>query len=225
MPRAARVVGVGLPHHVTQRGNYQQKVFDSEADREQYIALICKYSKDNSLSVLCYCLMDNHVHFLVVPKEADSLAISLKCAHVRYAQYFNNKHRVTGHLWKGRFYSCVLDANHMLMAARYIERNPVRAGLVKYAEEWKWSSAAFHCGMSNAGFAFELDKLWQYIGMEQSAWREFLREPEPEGDILDIRACTNTGRPFGDSKFVGKLEREFGYRLHALPEGRPKVAK
>jgi putative transposase len=128
MPRIARVVAVGLPHHITQRGNYRQDVFFDTDDRRQYLLWIGEYSAKYGLSVLAYCLMQNHVHFIAIPREANSLAKTFNAAHMRYSQYFNKKLKQRGHLWQGRFYSCVLDESHLMLASRYIERNPVRAG-------------------------------------------------------------------------------------------------
>ncbi|MBU2573107.1 MAG: transposase, partial [Elusimicrobia bacterium] len=225
MPRLARVVGVGLPHHVTQRGNYRQEIFNNDSDRERYLIWVAEYTRKNNLSVLAYCLMANHVHFVVVPSREDSLARAFNSAHMRYSRYFNGKHKIAGHLWQGRFYSCVLDDRHLLAAARYTERNPVRAKLVPRAEAWKWSSAAAHCRGGDGDFDFDLGKLWDYTGTKQGDWREFIGGEDAAADISDIRTYTHTGRPLGNGKFVGELEREFGRRLRALSVGRPKLKK
>jgi len=216
-------VGIGLPHHITQRGNYRQKIFNTNSDRERYLYLVTDYSRKNGLSILGYCLMDNHVHFLAVPSQEGSLALTFKYANMRYSQYFNAKHKVSGHLWQGRYYSCVLDGRHLLAAARYIERNPVRAKLVKFPEEWLWSSASAHCGGKGSYVDFDLGKLWDYTGTKQSEWRTILNETDKSSDISDIRSYTQTGRPLGSGEFVGKLEREYGRRLHALSLGRPRI--
>ncbi len=223
MPRMARVVGVGLPHHITQRGNYRQKIFNNASDRERYLLWVAEYARASGLAVLAYCLMDNHVHFIGVPETAAALARTFNCAHMRYSQYFNRKHKEKGHLWQGRFYSCVLDGRHLLAAARYIERNPVRAGLVKAAEDWKWSSAAAHCRGGGGINSFNLEALWDYIEVREEEWRGFLMQAENAEEIAGIRTYTRTGRPLGTGGFVGKLEERCGRRLHALSVGRPKT--
>ena len=225
MPRMARVVGVGLPHHITQRGNYRQKTFDNNSDRERYLIWMAEYSRKNGLSVLGYCLMENHVHFLAVPDQEGSLAEVFKYTNMRYARYYNEKHKMKGHLWQGRYYSCVLDERHLLAAARYIERNPVRAGLVKSPEEWRWSSASAHCRGGGGDFDFDLVRLWDYTGTNKLDWAEFIKEDDDPTGISDLRSYTQTGRPLGTSGFVEKLEREYGRRLHALSVGRPKTGK
>jgi putative transposase len=90
--------------------------------------------------------MDNHVHFIVIPREEDSLSKVFSISHMRYSQYFNKKKKASGHLWQGRFYLCVMDDDYLVTALRYVERNPVRAGIVRKPWQWKWSSAGEHVG-------------------------------------------------------------------------------
>ncbi len=225
MPRLARIVGVGLPHHVTQRGNYRQNIFESDSDKERYLLWVAEYSRKAGLSVLAYCLMNNHVHFIAVPGKEYSMAHAFNNAHMRYSQYFNDKHKENGHLWQSRFFSCVLDGRHLLAAARYIERNPVRAGLVKTAEAWKWSSASAHCDGVGGAFDLDLGKLWDIIDVKQGEWKEFLKRDESYLEVSDIRGYTHTGRPLGNGRFIEKLEHELGRTLRASSVGRPKIIK
>jgi putative transposase len=146
MPRIARIVAPGHPYHVTQRGNYRQAIFRNDEDRARYLSWVNEYSRKFHLSVWAYCLMDNHVHFIVQPREEKSLAKVFSVAHMRYAQYFNKERKASGHLWQGRFYSCLLDEPYLMAAMRYVDRNPVRAKMVKSPSQWKWSSAAAHIG-------------------------------------------------------------------------------
>ena len=108
MPRLARAVAPGVPHHVTQRGNFQQRVFGSDADREAYLAWLAHYAQLHGTRFWAWCLMSNHVHFVAVPLRADSLAKTFKQAHHRHAQHVNKHARRHGHLWQGRFFSCAL---------------------------------------------------------------------------------------------------------------------
>ena len=146
MPRAARVVFEGVVHHITQRGNYRQKIFEDSADRKKYIEFVSEYSRKYQMKIYAYCLMTNHVHFLAAPLRRDSLAMTFKYANMRYSTYFNKKNRRSGHLWQGRFYSCPLHHDHALEALRYVERNPVRAKMVQFPWEYEWSSAREHVG-------------------------------------------------------------------------------
>jgi putative transposase len=149
MPRIARVVVPDHPYHVTQRGNGRQPIFLDDADRLCYLSWINDYSLKHHLSLLAYCLMENHVHFIVLPGKEDALAKTFSIAHMRYAQYFNRKRKGSGHLWQGRFFSYVLDETYLMAAMRYVERNPVRAKMVEKPWQWEWSSAAAHVGRSD----------------------------------------------------------------------------
>lgn len=221
MPRIARLVVPDYPHHVTQRGNYRHDVFHDDSDRRQYLELISSYSKKHFLEILGYCLMNNHVHFIVIPRRDDSLSAVFRTAHTLYSQYFNKKIKECGHLWQGRFYSCVLDERHLLAAARYIERNPVRIKIAKKPTDYIWSSARNHAGMSHNDI-IDTNSLFKYIEINQDEWREFTDKNDESDDISTIRKYTMTGRPLGGAFFVQKLEKTFGERLHALPIGRPK---
>jgi putative transposase len=147
MPRIARVVVPGLPHHVTQRGNRRVETFRSDKDRRIYLMLIGEYADRHRLDVWAYALMPNHVHLVAVPEHNDSLACAIRDAHGMYASYFNRTYGLEGHLWQGRYFSCAMNPDHTTTAVRYVERNPVRAGIVDRAQDYEWSSAAAHCGV------------------------------------------------------------------------------
>ena len=221
MPRMARVVVPGQPHHVTQRGNRRQDVFHSDADRQRYLALLAHYSLKHGLAIQAYCLMDNHIHLIVVPRQAGSLAATLKPVHLRYAQEFNRRMGVGGVLWQGRFFSCPLDEEHFWAAVRYVERNPVRGGMVRRAQEWSWSSAAAHCGQRPDVLLSELPVRPAWL-QDWSAW---LATPEPEQTVNRLRLSTRTGRPVGTSDFLDRLERLLGRILRPQKGGRPRKIK
>ena len=125
MPRNARFVLADQPYHVTQRGNNRQDVFFSSDDRELYLDLVRDNLADAGVRVYAYCLMTNHVHWIVVPERGDSLAVLFRRVHGRYAQYLNVRRRRSGHLWQARYFSCVLSPAHLDVALCYVERNPV----------------------------------------------------------------------------------------------------
>lgn len=218
MPRIARVVGVGLPHHITQRGNNQQIVFLDDKDRQKYLSWVQEYSDKYEVSILVYSLMLNHLHFIVIPNKEDSLAKTFKDTHTLYTQYFNKKMKRTGHLWQSRYFSCVMDERHLLAAARYIEQNPVRAKLVEKPWQWKWSSASAHINEGRS--LIKLEDLFKYVDIPQSSWKEFIDSNEDKQTVDMIRKHTLTGRPLGDTSFVEKLEKKLDRRLHLLPKGR-----
>jgi putative transposase len=172
--------------------------------------------------LLAYCLMPNHVHFVGIPGRADSLARAFSTAHMRYSQYYNRKQSRIGHLWQGRFYSCVLGPSHLLMAARYVERNPVRSGLAEMPWDWTWSSAGTNTGGGTSSL-IRLPTLLGLVDMSEDEWRQYIAERDDERDLICLRASTRTGRPAGDAEFVHGLESELNRRLRPLPLGRPKA--
>ncbi len=220
MARLARVVVVDVPHHVTQRGNARQVILATDEDRITYVELLRQYSELHHLSLVGYCLMSNHVHLIAVPRTDDALAQTLKHTHGRYAAYWNAGQSASGHVWQGRFYSCPLDDSHLWKALRYVELNPVRARLVTKAEQWKWCSAAAHCGMATADLMLETE-LWQKR-WTVSEWREYLSAAESPAELTALRRSTHTGRPLGTTDFVAALEKSTLRRLASQKGGRPK---
>lgn len=218
MPRRARVVIPGLAHHVTQRGNNRQKVFEESADYLNYCRWINKYAVKNRLKIVSFCLMSNHVHFIVIPPDEESLATVFNAAHMRYAQYMNKKRKTTGHLWQGRFYSCVLDEPHLYQAIRYVERNPVRAGIVRMPWAYKWSSARARVDMRR-----DEDVISFIDGPkgESYAQRKFFLEADEKFEE-EIRLKTKRGTVVGSSQFIQVLEEGLGRRLVEGKCGRPR---
>lgn len=223
MPRIARIVAAGLPHHITQRGNYRQKVFTTDKDRQTYLSLISEYSEKYKVSIVAYCLMDNHVHFIAIPGDNDSLARTFNTAHMRYAQYVNNRLRATGHLWQGRFFSCVLDSHHLLAAARYVEMNPVRGKLVEAPWEWRWSSAEEHTAGGASGL--KIGDLFSLVDFTREKWKTFLMEKESGAFIAELRKNTRVGKPSGSLPFIKELENRLDRKIVTRPRGRPKRTK
>ena len=220
MSRLARVVAVGLPHHITQRGNYRQDVFGSDSDRVTYLGLISEYCKPARLRLIGYCLMTNHVHLIAVPEREDSMARGLGQAHCRYAHCVNARRRSTGHLWQNRFYSTVMDEAHLLSAMRYVERNPVRAGMVADAAEYRWSSAVAHLTGRDATGSLDLGYWAARVSREE--WRSELAVTEEPDDLAAIRAQTATGRPLASKDFVAELGRKLRRVLEPRAIGRPR---
>jgi putative transposase len=221
MPRIARVVVPGSPLHVTQRGNRREDVFFSDDDRQRYLQLLLEYSMKHKLETLAYCLMTNHVHLVCVPTREESLSLVLKPVNMRYAQHVNWRFGISGRLWQGRFYSCVLDDEHLWAAIRYVERNPVRARMVRKAENYPWSSAAAHCGLREDPVLSPLPK----GGLPESEWAAWLTEKDDETMLARLRLNTRTGRPAAGKRFVTALESKLGRKLLAKSVGRPKKVK
>ena len=217
MPRQARIVIPNTAHHITQRGNYQQNIFDREDNYQRYCKWMNEYAQDYNVDILGWCLMSNHVHFVVIPKKKDSLAKLFNTVHMRYSQYFNRERGLKGHLWQARFYSCILDDQHLYRTIRYVENNPVRAKMVKEVWRYKWSSAADHVEERNK----PLIKLRKYKTIDKEEWKEYLKEADSDMN-REIRLKTDRGLVVGTEKFIKKLEVVLNRSLKCLKQGRPK---
>jgi len=214
MPRAARVVAVGAPHHLTQRGKNRQSIFLVDADRRAYLERLQQDFRSCGVRLLGYCLMTNHVHLVAVPLRPDSFARAMRRANSTYAQGFNRRYRRTGHLFQNRFFSCALGTNHLTAALLYVDCNPVRAGMV--------GEAAGHARGGGDGFV-DWD-LWREV-RGTGAWAEALRRGPGERLEERIRKATYAGTPCGDEAFVEELERRAGRRLHpGKPGPKPRAA-
>ncbi len=220
MPRLARIVIPNVPHHITQRGNNRQDIFFVDDDRRVYLDLLKEQTERFGVSVLGFCLMTNHVHLVATPRTRDGLAKALGRTHFRYTQYINRFHRRSGHLWQERFFSCALDEEHTVAAMRYVERNPVRARIVRKPWRYAWSSAAAHVGAKDKSGLLDLDA-WRHH-RRPKAWRKMLERPLEEEVVTLMRNHTMRGRPLGSDSFLSKLERRLRRRLRALPVGRPR---
>jgi putative transposase len=222
MPRMARIVVPGIPHHITQRGNRKLDIFFGDADCQKFLQLVFQYSRQCVLDILAYCLMLNHVHFICIPSLKSTLASAFGPVNTRYSQYYNQQNSTIGRLWQGRYFSCPMDEPHLWSAMRYVERNPVRAGIVSRPEDYPWSSASAHCGLRNDPL---LSAIPEPIRVATANWSNWLADPEDEIMLKEIRSHTRTGRPFGDKNFIEDLESRLGRRVHAWHRGRPKKQK
>lgn len=222
MSRIARVVVEGVPYHVTQRGNARQTVLHRENDFRVYRDLIREHAKRHELSLLAYCLMPNHIHLVCIPGKVTSMQRAIGRTASDYARYFNVQNRSCGHVWQARYYSCPLDRVHLWNAMAYVERNPVRAGLVDLAEQYRWSSAKAHADLSTADVLIQT-RLWREE-YDPGRWRDVLRSSVEEEAMAErIRDASRRGRPLGSQQFVALLEETTGRRLTALPAGRPRM--
>jgi putative transposase len=209
----------GMPCHITQRGNNQQDVFFVDDDRRVYLELLRKAAEQFGLAVHGYCLMTNHVHLLATPVREDSLAKAVGRTHLAYAQYVNRRHGRSGHLWQNRFYSCLLDEDHYWAALHYVERNPVRARLVRLPWRYPWSSAAVHTGRAEPTGLLDVPQWRREISPKE--WEEVLRGIDDEEMVRLLRIRTQTGRPLASDRFMSKVEAFLGRRVRPLPVGRP----
>jgi len=184
MGRWRREVLIGIPHHVAHRGNHKQSLFECDDDRRYYMSLIHRYSRDSGARVAAFCLMTNHVHWIVVPESIKSLQLCFGRAHKLYSEHLNRRRESHGTNWEGRFYSVPMATAHMLNALRYVERNPVAAGLVKESSDWEWSSAASHCGLAKPWSVLNWDL--RPHGVTNADWRRQLRTELTEQELDSV---------------------------------------
>jgi putative transposase len=214
----ARVIAGGVAHHVTQRGNARRTVFDSDSDRLAYLQLLRHYSVVHKCVLVGYCLMSNHVHLIAIPGRSDSLPLTLRDTHGRYATYLNGRQCASGHVWQGRYFSCPLDRAHLWAALRYVELNPVRAGMVARPDEHSWSSAAAHSGASDESTLIDVD-FWK-AEWTAASWQHFLSKTTDPAETKQIRNNTHTGRPLGSDEFVRHVEQALCRELAPRKGGR-----
>lgn len=215
MPRMARLVVPGFAHHVTQRGARRQQTFFEDSDFEAYLQLLRAKLKKVDVRIWAYCLMPNHIHAIAVPADSCAMSRLFGDVHRAYAQMINAKHDWKGHLWQERFYSTVMDEKHTYAAMRYVELNPVRAGLCKRPNGWRWSSVHAHFG-SNDDDVVDTDSTDQLV----TNWRDYLTESESTATRDSIRSHTRSGRPIGDADFVEMIEVITGRSICSRRSGR-----
>ncbi len=214
MARMPRVVVPGFPHHVTQRGNRRQTTFFHEDDYQYYLELMSEFTNEFNTQVWAYCLMPNHVHMILVPGHEDGLRASLGEAHRRYTRHINFREGWRGHLWQERFHSFPMDEQYLLAAVRYVELNPVNAGICKHPQDWKWSSARAHFTKSDDGLVSVKPMLDRV-----NNWSAYLSSDKQECNDL-ISKHTRTGRPLGNERFIERLEIISGKTLALKKSGR-----
>lgn len=220
MARLARVVVPGHPHYVTQRGNHREAVFFGDDDYRAYLDLISRAAQASGTEVWAYCLMPNHVHFIMTPSHVDGLRATFAEAHRRYSARIHARLKLTGHLWQGRFNSTAMDERHLMAAARYVAMNPVVAGMTARAGDWPWSSAGAHLAGADDGVVLTGPLL-----ARAPDFAAMLAGAEDEAAIAALLASRTIGRPVGAADWIKALEDETGRSLAPGKRGpKPKVA-
>ena len=214
MPRKARLVVPGYAHHITQRGIRGLPTFFSDADYRSYLDLFRAQLMKSGLVVYAYCLMPNHVHVVAVPKDESGLSNHFRSLHSNYAKEVNASRGWKGHLWQERFYSVVMDELHTLAALRYVELNPVRAGLCDHPAQWVWSSARANLGIRYDGIV-DTEATKSLVG----DWGRYLDSGEDTALRDALRRHTRTGRPAGSERFLDELERMTGKPVRPKKKG------
>jgi putative transposase len=226
MPRLARLRITGYPLHVIQRGNDRANCFRRHEDYVLYLGLVNELAPMFECELHAYVLMTNHVHMLLTPRTPDGPSRLMQNLGQRYVQHFNRAHLRTGTLWEGRFRSSVIDSERYLFTCqRYIELNPVRAGIVRNPWEYPWSS---YRANANREPSVLITPHFQYHGLGRTpeeraaSYRDFFRDPLSERVIGEIRTAANGGFALGDAEFIKALERATSQRACPGVGGRPR---
>ena len=204
-----------MPHHITQRGNRRMPTFLQESDYAVYVDLMRAWCARHKVDIWAYCLMPNHVHLIAVPETLDGLARAIGEAHRRYTLHINRRENWRGYLWQGRFSSFVMDEDYFLTAMRYVELNPVRAGLVVSPADWPWSSAGAHLTGHPDPLMGDVREMIDYVG----DWEQYLALDVEEAKVERLREHARTGRPLGSDTFIQHLEHVLGRLLHKRKRG------
>ena len=226
MPRLKRVAPIGVPQHVIQRGNNRQVCFGGDEDMMAYIAWLKEFSPKFEVRVHAWVFMTNHVHLLCTPMADGAVSKMMQSLGRMYERYFNKTYGRSGTLWEGRFKSCLVESERYLLEVhRYIELNPVRAGMVNEPSEYKWSS--YQCNaLGKQSDLQHKHSLYLRLGATPEerclSYRNLFATHVTAQLIEDLRKCTNSGTAFGSPMFVGELEALAEGRLSPSKMGRPK---
>jgi putative transposase len=226
MSRRPRIAVAGVPLHIIQRGNNRQACFYDASDYRTYLDWLAQYARDSECAIHAYVLMTNHIHLLLTPSRADGPSVLMKHLGQRYAQYVNRTYQRSGTLWEGRYRSCIAqDEGYVLGCYRYIELNPVRAGMVAHPAEYPWSSYVAN-GLGTSRFA--LTPHPQYLALagdevgRRAAYRALFRQQLESDLIVQIRQATNGNFALGDARFRQQVARALGRRVEPRRAGRPR---
>ncbi|WP_333608591.1 transposase [Arsukibacterium sp.] len=229
MARLPRVHLAGVPEHVIQRGNNRQVCFVCDDDFAAYANWLKEYSQAYGVHIHAWVLMTNHVHLLCTASDSSGISVMMQSVGRQYVRYFNRTYQRSGTLWEGRFKSCLVqEERYVMMLYRYIELNPVRAGMVLSPADYKWSSYA----MNGLGKHSDLCQAHAcYLAMadtaveRQQAYRDLCSSGISDDMLVDIRSSIKSGMALGNERFKQEVATLTGRRQHLEQRGRPKGKK
>jgi putative transposase len=226
MPRLPRLSLGGQVHHVIQRGHNRQAIVHDDEDRRRFLALLKDCSLQYRVAIHAYALMDNHLHLLATPETAEGLSQMMQALGRRYVAAFNQRHGRSGTLWEGRFRAAMIDAEqHLLACMRYVELNPVRAGVVDRPEAFAWSSAAQHLGKAQDPLVSDHKLIWSLGNTpfeREAAYRDYLEQGAPPDEVRQITQSTLRGWPWGSPAFLQAVSQSMERPVVPKPRGRPR---
>jgi putative transposase len=225
MPRKPRFYLPGIPAHIVQRGNCRQATFFGDADYAAYLNWLDEGAKQHGCAIHAYVLMTNHVHLLITPQDTESISRLIQYVGRHYVTYVNHTHGKSGTLWEGRHKGCVIsDDGYLLACMRYIELNPVRAGMVEHPDGYRWSSYRSNAAGGEQGWVSP-HPLYRALGRDQEergfAYRELFRSALDPDQVHTIRATVQTGTPLGNDRFKQQIEQTLQRKVGQARRGRP----
>ena len=217
MPRTGRASVGDYCYHVINRGNARAEVFHAEGDYQAFVTLLAQASQRIPMRLLAYCLMPNHFHLAVWPYHDGDLSRWMQWLLTAHVRRYHQWHESSGHVWQGRFKAFPIEQDeHLLTVLRYVERNPVRAGLVTRAEDWRWSSAR-RWVESSRGPRIEAGPV-----VRPEPWLAWINESMTEAEVQQIRESVNRGAPFGSKPWTPVTATRLGLEASLRPIGRPQ---
>ena len=217
MPRIARGLADNHIYHILNRGNNKQKIFSKYQDYEAFAVLIQEAKKLYPVKLFAYCLMPNHFHMIAMPILAEYLSKWMQWLMTSHVRRYNRHHNTVGHVWQGRFKSFIIQDNEYLInAIRYVEANPVRAGLVDKASNWPWSSHKEITGERN-------QRLIDSPPIElPTNWKEYVNAPIAEKTLQEIHKSIERRSPYGTLEWQSRICKQLGLESTLRPRGRPR---
>lgn len=226
MARLPRLAVPGHPHHLIQRGNNGQPIFVDDDDRRMYRTMLRDAAAAHTVAVHAYVLMDNHVHLLVTPEKEGALSLMMQALGRRYVSWFNRRHQRSGTLWEGRFRGCVIESERFFLACmRYIEQNPMRAGVAGHPSDFEWSSHAHHVGSRSDPLVADHALFWTLGNTpfdRQSAYKALSEQLLPAREVDQLTSAALKGWGLGSPEFLRTLAEQTERRLSPRPRGRPR---
>ncbi|KPL01615.1 MAG: hypothetical protein AMK75_04230 [Planctomycetes bacterium SM23_65] len=219
MPRTARASQGGICYHVLNRGNHRELVFEDDSDYEAFVDLTRRGCDRIDMRVLGYCVMPNHFHMALWPHGDGDLGRWMQWLLTSHVRRHNKRYDLSGRVWQGRFKAFpVKNDEHLTTVLRYIERNPVRAGLVAHARDWPWSSHRWWTAANRLAFLFPTE------AVTNSDWPQVVDAPQSQSELDALRLCIQRGRPYGDDVWVGRTAAKLGLEFTLNAIGRPRKA-
>jgi putative transposase len=226
MGRQPRLIADGLVYHALNRGNNRSPVFAAAADYQTFLRALGQTKDRYPFRLYAYCLMGSHFHLVLEPQAGQSISRILQSLTVAHTWHYHRQRDSSGHVWQGRFKSPVIAADeHLLTVMRYVESNPLRAGMVLDLAAYPWSSYLVHVlgkTMSLADEAVVWPALAKTVAARQAYWRKWLHQPLSASDLAAIRRSVTSGRPYGGVAWVAATAKQLGIELNPRPPGRPR---